>query len=38
VLAPIASARTPEQLQDLLAVGDLQLTADQLKRLTAASG
>ena len=37
VLAPIASARTPEQLQDLLAVGDLELTDDQLERLTAAS-
>ncbi len=38
VLAPIASARTPEQLTDLLAVGDVSLSDDQLERLTAASG
>ena len=38
VLAPIASARTPEQLADLLAVRDVTLTDRQLERLTAASG
>ena len=37
VAAPIASARTPEQLADLLPMGDLQLTPDELGRLTAAS-
>ena len=37
VAAPIASARTPEQLADLLPMGELQLTADELGRLTAAS-
>jgi aryl-alcohol dehydrogenase (NADP+) len=37
VVAPIASARTPEQLTDLLPMADLQLTADQLARLAAAS-
>ena len=37
VAAPIASARTPEQLADLLPMGDLELTADELGRLTAAS-
>ena len=37
VLAPIASARTPEQLEDLLAVGGLELSDDQLERLSAAA-
>jgi aryl-alcohol dehydrogenase-like predicted oxidoreductase len=34
--APIASARTPEQLQQLLEFTRLELTQDQLDRLTAA--
>lgn len=37
VAAPIASARTVEQLPALVAVADLALTADELARLTAAS-
>ncbi|MCM2420258.1 aldo/keto reductase [Streptomyces sp. RKAG293] len=37
VAAPIASARTVEQLPALLAVADLKLTAEELDRLTAAS-
>ncbi|MCZ4123507.1 aldo/keto reductase [Streptomyces sp. H39-S7] len=37
VAAPIASARTVEQLPALLAVADLKLTPEQLNRLTAAS-
>ncbi|MEU3395563.1 aryl-alcohol dehydrogenase-like predicted oxidoreductase [Streptomyces filamentosus] len=37
VAAPIASARTVEQLPALVAVADLTLTADELARLTAAS-
>jgi aryl-alcohol dehydrogenase-like predicted oxidoreductase len=37
VVAPIASARTPEQLPALLAVADLRLTDDELARLTEAS-
>ena len=37
VVAPIASARTPEQLADLLPVAGLELTADEVDRLTAAS-
>jgi aryl-alcohol dehydrogenase-like predicted oxidoreductase len=37
VAAPIASARTPEQLADLLPLADLALTDDELTRLTAAS-
>ncbi|MGM9442622.1 aldo/keto reductase [Streptomyces murinus] len=37
VTAPIASARTLEQLPPLLAVGDLKLTDDELKQLTDAS-
>ncbi|GAA2901229.1 aldo/keto reductase [Streptomyces mexicanus] len=37
VVAPIASARTPEQLPALLAVSDLRLTDDELARLTEAS-
>ena len=37
VVAPIASARTPEQLPPLLAAADLTLTADQVDRLTKAS-
>jgi aryl-alcohol dehydrogenase-like predicted oxidoreductase len=35
--APIASARTPEQVSTLLSSADLELTADELARLTAAS-
>lgn len=37
VAAPIASARTPEQLTDLLPALTLELTDDELGRLTAAS-
>ncbi|HEY8588757.1 MAG TPA: aldo/keto reductase [Naasia sp.] len=37
VVAPIASARTVEQLPDLLASATLQLTAEELRALTAAS-
>ena len=37
VAAPIASARTPEQLAELLPMGGLELTAEELGRLTAAS-
>jgi aryl-alcohol dehydrogenase-like predicted oxidoreductase len=37
VVAPIASARTPEQLDELLAVTRLDLGDDELARLTAAS-
>ena len=37
VTAPIASARTPEQLGDLLAFADLELTGDERERLSAAS-
>ncbi|POX50026.1 alcohol dehydrogenase [Streptomyces sp. Ru71] len=37
VIAPIASARTPDQLPDLLAVADLTLTERELDRLTQAS-
>jgi aryl-alcohol dehydrogenase (NADP+) len=37
VAAPIASARTPEQLADLLPLADVTLTAGELARLTAAS-
>ncbi|MDT0476900.1 aldo/keto reductase [Streptomyces griseoviridis] len=37
VAAPIASARTPEQLPALLAVADLTLTRPELDRLTQAS-
>jgi aryl-alcohol dehydrogenase-like predicted oxidoreductase len=37
VVAPIASARTPEQLAELLAVAELDLRDDELARLTAAS-
>ncbi len=37
VVAPIASARTVEQLPALLAVADLRLTDDELARLTEAS-
>jgi aryl-alcohol dehydrogenase-like predicted oxidoreductase len=36
VLSPIASARTPEQLGDLLPMLELELTDDELARLTAA--
>ncbi|MEU9990730.1 aldo/keto reductase [Streptomyces sp. NPDC048045] len=37
VTAPIASARTPEQLPALLKVAELQLTDEELKQLTEAS-
>ncbi|MCW2567908.1 MAG: alcohol dehydrogenase [Mycobacterium sp.] len=37
VVAPIASARTVEQLPDLVAVAELELTAAELDRLTTAS-
>jgi aryl-alcohol dehydrogenase-like predicted oxidoreductase len=37
VVAPIASARTPDQLPELLRVADLRLTKDELHRLSAAS-
>lgn len=37
VAAPIASARTPEQLKALVAVAGLELTEDELSRLTTAS-
>jgi aryl-alcohol dehydrogenase-like predicted oxidoreductase len=37
VLAPIASARTTDQLAQLLPMADLTLTADELERLTSAS-
>jgi aryl-alcohol dehydrogenase-like predicted oxidoreductase len=38
VVAPIASARTPEQLADLLPVLDLTLTDDELRLLAHVSG
>ncbi|GAA4661438.1 aldo/keto reductase [Kineococcus glutinatus] len=37
VAAPIASARTPEQVPDLLAAVELELTGEELAHLTAAS-
>ncbi|MCC6961998.1 MAG: aldo/keto reductase [candidate division Zixibacteria bacterium] len=37
VTAPISSATSIEQLEDLIAAADLKLTTDQLARLTAAS-
>ncbi|WP_314424150.1 aldo/keto reductase [uncultured Microbacterium sp.] len=37
VVAPIASARTPEQVPDLLAGGRLELAADEIERLNAVS-
>jgi aryl-alcohol dehydrogenase-like predicted oxidoreductase len=37
VVAPIASARTVAQLEDLLAMADLELTEDELAALSAAS-
>lgn len=37
IAAPIASARTPEQLADLLPVASLRLAEDELAKLTAAS-
>jgi len=36
VLAPIASATSPEQLRELLAAGELELSAQDLERLSAA--
>jgi aryl-alcohol dehydrogenase-like predicted oxidoreductase len=38
IAAPIASARTPEQLEELLGAMELELSAAQLARLGAASG
>ncbi|HSO99322.1 MAG TPA: aldo/keto reductase [Solirubrobacteraceae bacterium] len=37
VIAPIASARTPEQLKDLLPMATLDLSPDELTRLTEAA-
>lgn len=37
VLAPVASARTPGQLSELLPMLELELTADEVSRLTEAS-
>jgi aryl-alcohol dehydrogenase-like predicted oxidoreductase len=37
VVAPIASARTTEQVRDLLPVGDLRLSDEELARLSDAS-
>ena len=37
VVAPIASARTPEQLQDLLPVAQLRLSKEEVDRLSAAA-
>jgi aryl-alcohol dehydrogenase-like predicted oxidoreductase len=36
VVAPIASARTPEQLADILPAAELELSEDEAERLTAA--
>jgi aryl-alcohol dehydrogenase-like predicted oxidoreductase len=38
VVAPIASARTPEQVADLVGVAELELTAGELQRLAQAAG
>jgi aryl-alcohol dehydrogenase-like predicted oxidoreductase len=35
-VAPIASARTPQQLAELMAMADLELSADDLRALDAA--
>ena len=37
VVAPIASARTPAQLTELMAMTDVELSADELRALDAAS-
>jgi aryl-alcohol dehydrogenase-like predicted oxidoreductase len=37
VVAPIASARTPEQVRDLLPMATLSLSADDIRSLTTAS-
>lgn len=37
VVAPIASARTPEQLVELLPLASLRLTDDEVAKLNAAS-
>jgi len=37
ITAPIASARTPEQAEDIIGAMSLELSADQVDRLTAAS-
>ena len=37
VVAPIASARSPQQLADLLQMRELQLGEDELRALSAAS-
>jgi aryl-alcohol dehydrogenase-like predicted oxidoreductase len=38
VLAPIASATSPEQLAEALASAELELTGEELARLSAVSG
>ena len=38
VTAPIASARSPEQLAELLPMAELELRPDELDRLTSAHG
>jgi aryl-alcohol dehydrogenase-like predicted oxidoreductase len=38
VLAPIASATSPEQLAELMACAELELSADELERLGSVSG
>jgi aryl-alcohol dehydrogenase-like predicted oxidoreductase len=37
VVSPIASARTPAQLTELMAMTDVELSADELRALDAAS-
>jgi aryl-alcohol dehydrogenase-like predicted oxidoreductase len=37
VVAPIASARTPDQLAELMAMADLELSVDELRALDEAS-
>ena len=37
VVAPIASARTPEQLEQILPAASLELTADEVERLSASA-
>ena len=37
VVSPIASARTPAQLAELMAMSDLELSADELRALDDAS-
>ena len=38
VLSPIASARTPEQLRELLPMAGLELTDEELSRLAEVGG